>query len=455
MKKKKTKERAKEKAIDSALGVFIGLLAAAFGCLRGVIDGGVYLLFLWVFIIGYILVNALPMVFSLKIPTLRLKVCRHGVICLKGFITALILSAGAHVYFAAVLIPDKWQELLWSGLVCFVTLFVLFWNGMISVYAASVQLGVRKRLAGLMMGLVPVLNLIMLRRIISVVSEEIYFEKEKIELNESRKAESICQTKYPILFVHGVFFRDFKYLNYWGRIPEEIIKNGGKVYYGNHQSAASVKDCGEEIAARIRGVTAESGCPKVNIIAHSKGGLDSRYAIANCGVEDMVASLTTVNTPHRGCIFAEYLLTKLPQKMQQSVALTYNTAAAKLGDQAPDFMAAVSDLRADKCGKYDQELTVPDTVYKQSVGSLLKYAAGGRFPLNFTYNMVKYFDGPNDGLVSEPAFKYGEKYTLITPTGMRGISHGDMIDLNRENIKGFDVREFYVQLVKELKDKGL
>ena len=30
-----------------------------------------------------------------------------------------------------------------------------------------------------------------------------------------------------------------------------------------------------------------------------------------------------------------------------------------------------------------------------------------------------------------------------------------MIDLNRENIKGFDVREFYVTPVADLKGKGL
>ena len=34
-------------------------------------------------------------------------------------------------------------------------------------------------------------------------------------------------------------------------------------------------------------------------------------------------------------------------------------------------------------------------------------------------------------------------------------AHGDMIDLNRENIDGFDVREFYVQLVADLKKMGL
>ena len=30
-----------------------------------------------------------------------------------------------------------------------------------------------------------------------------------------------------------------------------------------------------------------------------------------------------------------------------------------------------------------------------------------------------------------------------------------MIDLMREDIEGFDVREFYIELVKGLKEKGL
>ncbi len=449
------KDKIRGKAFDTFLGMIIGIIFTGLACARGFVSGGVYLIFMWLFILGGIALNILPLIFSLGIPTLRLKICHNGVICLKAFVFSLILSVISHFYLAFTTIPNRLNDFLWSVLVCVITLTVLFWNGMISVYCASVQLGVRKRVVGLLMGLLPIVNLVMLRRIISTVSEEVYFEKSKIELNRLREKEKICDTKYPILFVHGVFFRDFKYLNYWGRIPEEIIKNGGKVFYGNHQSAASVKDCGEEIAARIREIVSKTGCEKVNIIAHSKGGLDSRYAIAKCGVGDMAASLTTINTPHRGCIFAEYLLTKLPEKMQQSVAEGYNMAAARLGDPNPDFMAAVTDLRADCCQKYDNELIVPDTVYKQSVGSVLKNGFGGKFPLNFTYNMVKYFDGENDGLVSVNAFEYGEKFTLLTPKYNRGISHGDMIDLNRENIKGFDVREFYVQLIKGLKDRGL
>lgn len=72
-----------------------------------------------------------------------------------------------------------------------------------------------------------------------------------------------------------------------------------------------MEDSGRELAERIRQIVEETGCGKVNIIAHSKGGLDSRAAIAHCGMDPYVAILTTINTPHRGCIFAEYLLGQL------------------------------------------------------------------------------------------------------------------------------------------------
>ena len=57
--------------------------------------------------------------------------------------------------------------------------------------------------------------------------------------------------------------------------------------------------------------------------------------------------------------------------------------------------------------------------------------------------------------MGEESFKWGEDYTFLENKKRCGISHGDMIDLNRENIAGFDVREFYVELVAGLKNKGL
>ena len=80
--------------------------------------------------------------------------------------------------------------------------------------------------------------------------------------------------------VHGVFFRDFEHLNYWGRIPEELKRNGATIYYGNHNSASAVRDSARELAVRVHQIIKETGCEKLNIIAHSKGGLDSRAMIA-------------------------------------------------------------------------------------------------------------------------------------------------------------------------------
>ena len=254
--------------------------------------------------------------------------------------------------------------------------------------------------------------------------------------------------------VHGVFFRDFQYFNYWGRIPTALETNGARIFYGNHQSAASIEDSAHEISERILNIVSETGCDKVNIIAHSKGGLDCRYALHIPGIAEHVATLTTVNTPHRGCEFADYLLTKVPQSEQQTIAATYNAALKKLGDPNPDFLSAVKNLTSSFCQEFNKNVSnVPDVLY-QSIGTKLNKASGGRFPLNFTYHLAKYFDGPNDGLVGEKSFPWGDDFQMLTVNGPRGISHGDMIDLNRENIPEFDVREFYVQLIANLKQRG-
>ena len=160
---------------------------------------------------------------------------------------------------------------------------------------------------------------------------------------EKRKDKKICKTKYPILMVHGIFFRDFPNFNYWGRIPGELIKNGAEIYYGNHESANSVVDAAEQIKNRINEILKETGAEKVNIIAHSKGGLDSRYAISKLGMDDYIASLTTINTPHRGCEFAEYLLNKVPEKKQNMIAKAYNKVLKKHDATCHGEMEAIRD----------------------------------------------------------------------------------------------------------------
>ncbi|MCI9122238.1 MAG: triacylglycerol lipase [Oscillibacter sp.] len=330
----------------------------------------------------------------------------------------------------------------------------VFWNGMLRIYCTSVQLGVKHRILAALCGWIPLVNLWYLWKIIRIAGDEVEFETQKQELDAIRAENEICRTKYPLLLVHGVFFRDFRYLNYWGRIPKELIRNGATIYYGQQQSAAAVEDSGKELAERIRQIVTETGCEKVNIIAHSKGGLDSRAAIAHWGMAPYVATLTTINTPHRGCIFAEYLLGKAPEALRQKVAETYNAALRKIGDPNPDFLAAVTGLTESACLARNEVTPDDPEVLYESVMSFCKKARHSRFPLNLTLPIVKHFDGLNDGLVSAESAKWGARFTLLRPPGKRGISHGDMVDLNRENIQGFDVREFYVKLVADLKSRG-
>lgn len=439
----------KRTVLTTVSGTVLGALAAcSFLLLKRESGLTAALLFL------IILINIAPLPGGDKAP-FRLRVCRHGVVCLRVFLFSSALSLIYHLVIAVRLLPDRWPDLMWSALLCILIEAVIFWNGIISLYLSSVQLGIRMRTVGLVCGCIPVVNLLVLGKMIRTAADEVEAELEKEQLNAARKADQICKTKYPVLFVHGVFFRDFRFLNYWGRIPAELEKNGARVYYGNHQSAASVETSAAEIAGRIDDIVRETGCEKVNIIAHSKGGLDSRLAAAMPCAAGRIASITTINTPHKGCEFAEYLLNKIPVEAVNKIAGAYNSALKKLGDPNPDFVAAVRDLTAARCREITANLPAPEGVLCQSFGSDLARASGGRFPLNFTYNLVKYFDGPNDGLVSGDSFPWGESFTMLKGEGKRGISHGDMIDLNRENIPGFDVREFYVELVSDLKKKGL
>ncbi|SEK84105.1 triacylglycerol lipase [Ruminococcus sp. YRD2003] len=297
------------------------------------------------------------------------------------------------------------------------------------------------------------LNLVLLAHFFRKARREYWFEADKAELDISRAENEICRTKYPIVMVHGIFFRDWQFFNYWGRVPAELKRNGALVYYGNQQSARSVHDSAVELKAAIMQVIEETGAEKVNIIAHSKGGLDSRYAISCLGMDKYVATLTTVNTPHNGCDMVDFLLGKVPGKIADGIARKYDRIFGRLGDSRPDFMAGVRDLSAVRMQSLNKEMPDSPAVSYRSCMSVMKCFLSAGFPLCISYLIIKKLNGRNDGLVWEESAKHG-RFRLVDTKHIRGISHGDVIDLMRENIEDYDVREFYTGLVAELKREG-
>lgn len=171
-------------------------------------------------------------------------------------------------------------------------------------------------------------------------------------------------------------------------------------------------------------------------------------------MDKYVATLTTINTPHYGCKFVDMLLGKIPESIQSFVDRKYNKLFTALGDKDPSFLDGVYDLTYKNCSELNASTPDSQLVSYRSVMSKMNSIRSAGFPLNIGYLLNKPYGKGNDGLVTVESGLYGENSKMIEHKGKRGISHGDVIDLFRENIKDFDVREFYVDIVKELKEQG-
>ena len=75
--------------------------------------------------------------------------------------------------------------------------------------------------------------------------------------------------------------------------------------------------------------------------------------------------------------------------------------------------------------------------------------------LTIPYLMIRAVDGESDGLVTVPSAQWGDFQGVFRSKYRRGVSHGDIIDLHREDYRGFDVVETHAAMVSRLKRLGL
>jgi len=122
----------------------------------------------------------------------------------------------------------------------------------------------------------------------------------------------LAQTNYPIVLIHGLYgFSDRlgSLASYWGDLPELLSARGATVYVAKVSQVHSYEERGEQLYRQLR----RFGHEKYNLIGHSLGGLDARYVLEN--YPQVVASVTTIGTPHWGSKLADYLskvATRLP-----------------------------------------------------------------------------------------------------------------------------------------------
>lgn len=264
--------------------------------------------------------------------------------------------------------------------------------------------------------------------------------------------------KYPIMLVHGLGFHDNLFFKNWGRIPDALRKEGCRVFFGNQDGNATVEENGKALYKRIRSILKKTGAEKMNVIAHSKGGMEMRYAISTLGADKYVASLTTVATPHNGSKTMD-LIMRSPKWLIGAAAFCYDTLSYFIGDKHPDSYKALESFTTKYTKRFNKENPDSPNVYYQSYAFLLRNQLGE--PLEFLpYTLVKLIEGDNDGFMTPESAKWGDFRGVYTGAGLRGISHIDVLDFFRKpftDVKGegvSDIVDFYTGLVKELSEMG-
>ena len=76
-----------------------------------------------------------------------------------------------------------------------------------------------------------------------------------------------------------------------------------------------IRDSAKQVRDLVEEILAKTGAPKIDLVAHSMGGLISRYYIQNLGGSKKVKNLLTITTPHYGTNMAVFAIGKGARQM--------------------------------------------------------------------------------------------------------------------------------------------
>jgi triacylglycerol lipase len=253
--------------------------------------------------------------------------------------------------------------------------------------------------------------------------------------------------------IHGAGFRDKALgINYWGRIPKQMEKNGIKVYYGGTDAWGTIESNAQKIKEEIENIIKKHGVEKFNIIAHSRGGLEARYLISSLKSSPAIASLTTISTPHRG-VKAMNIALDINNSLYKFVSFFVNLWFKIMGDKNPDFYKSSRQLSEKECIEFNKINIDDKSVYYQSYAAKMKYFFSDLLFL-FLNPFLKITDGENDGLCPVESAKWGNFKGVITTEGKFGISHSGIVDTYRVKYKGIDIPKLYLSILEDLEKNG-
>jgi triacylglycerol lipase len=154
------------------------------------------------------------------------------------------------------------------------------------------------------------------------------------------------------------------------------------------------------------------------LIAHSMGGLDSRYMISRLGMDDRVAALLTITTPHRGSPYADWCVKNLGEKL----------GGLRLMNMLGLDVRAVSDLTTTACRKFNREIKNAPGVQYFSISASRPWHRVPPFAIH-AYKVIHDLEGDNDCLVSIKSATWGEHLGTWPADHFHTINHKFIVEL--------------------------
>ncbi len=275
---------------------------------------------------------------------------------------------------------------------------------------------------------------------------------KKLELTEYPQPDLI-RLNYPVLMCHG--YGGFSMLVSPSPLHNSCMRlrsYGIEAFAPNIVPYATIEIRAQQWAAVIDELKKKYKYDKLNVVAHSMGGLDMRYAISKLGVADSVASLTTIAAPHRGTSLAELVLTA-PDTIKGKLAELVDWFGESIfPSQKSDAVAAVEQLTREYVEK-EFNPNVPDVEgipyfsYSAAVGK------GTKHPLNPIYilqnQLIYQQEGENDSFVTVESAKWGKHIKKLD------VSHLEQIEIQVSKDRKPKIEKFWKDLVLNLKSEGL
>ena len=246
--------------------------------------------------------------------------------------------------------------------------------------------------------------------------------------NNDEALSTYTETQYPVVLCHGMAGFDtlFGVLDYFNGIEAELKAGGGDVFVTHVPSFDSTEERGEALLAQVEDIVARTGSGKVNLIGHSHGGLDVRYVAAVR--PDLVASVTSVGSPHQGAELADFLRNNLSEGgFSEAVVSTLANSLGVLlgllsGHTSPqDSVAALESLTSAGMDEFNAAYPagVPSAwcgTGPSNVGGVRYYSWSGTGvvtnildPVDLSLGVSSLvYDESNDGLVGRCSSHLGE-----------------------------------------------